>query len=104
MMKNLLVKELMVPLADYATVFEDATLGDAIDALEAAQAQFDQSKYRHRAVLVCDRKTNKVLGKISQMDVIRSLEPQYDLMGEKESMSRFGFSPHFHYPVSHFIR
>jgi CBS domain-containing protein len=94
-MKTLSVKDLMVPLNQYATVFEDATLSDAIDALESAQAQFDTSKYRHRAILVCDRKTNKVLGKISQMDVVRSLEPKYNLLGESSSVSRFGFSPKF---------
>ena len=65
-MKTLLVKDLMVPLAEYATVFEDASLSDAIDALEKAQSQFDKSRYRHRAVLVCEKKTNKVLGKISE--------------------------------------
>ena len=31
-MKTILVKDLMVPLTEYATVFEDATLSDAIDA------------------------------------------------------------------------
>ncbi|MBA3011681.1 MAG: CBS domain-containing protein [Proteobacteria bacterium] len=94
-MKTIKVKELMVPLGEYATVFEDATLSDAIDALENAQAQFDKSKYRHRAILVCEKKTNKVLGKISQMDVIRALEPKYDLLGEKGATSRLGFSPTF---------
>jgi len=94
-MKSIRVKELMIPLTEYATVFEDATLSDAIDALENAQSQFDKSKYRHRAILVCERKSNKVLGKISQMDVIRSLEPKYDLLGEKDVGSRVGFSPQF---------
>ena len=94
-MKTILVKDLMVPLTEYATVFEDATLSDAIDALETAQSKFDKSRYRHRAILVCEKKTRKILGKISQMDVIRTLEPKYDLLGEKESVSRFGFSPQF---------
>jgi len=94
-MKNILVKEIMVPLSEYATVFEDASLFDAIDALEAAQSQFDKSRYRHRAILVREKKTNKVIGKISQMDVIRAMEPKYSLLGEKESISRAGFSPRF---------
>ncbi|MBT6751298.1 MAG: CBS domain-containing protein, partial [Desulfobacula sp.] len=80
-MKTILVKDLMVPLTEYATVFEDATLSDAIDALETAQSKFDKSRYRHRAILVCEKKTRKILGKISQMDVIRTLEPKYDLLG-----------------------
>jgi CBS domain containing-hemolysin-like protein len=94
-MKTIRVKELMVPLTEYATVLEDATLSEAIDALEKAQAQFDTSKYRHRAILVCEKKTNKILGKISQLDVIRSLEPKYELLGEKDTGSRVGFSPQF---------
>ena len=94
-MKTIRVKELMVPLSEYATVFEDATLSDAIDALETAQSQFDKSRYRHRAILVCEKKTNKILGKISQSDVIRALEPKYDLLGEKDATSRVGFSPQF---------
>jgi len=99
-MKSILVKDLMVPLSEYATVDEDATLSEAIDALEKAHEQFDQTKYRHRAILVCEKKTGKVIGKISQLDVIRSLEPKYDLFVEEKSfprvgMSHFGFSPKF---------
>ena len=94
-MKTRIVKDLMVPLSEYATVFEDATLSDAVDALEDAQSKFDNKKYRHRAILVCEKKTNKIIGKISQLDIIRSLEPKYDLIGEKESISNVGFSPTF---------
>jgi len=94
-MKTILVKEVMVPLKDYATVYEDATLGDAMDALENAQAQFDKNRYHHRAILVCQRGTNKVLGKISQMDVIRSLEPNYSLLGETKPSAPMVFSPKF---------
>ena len=36
-----LVKELMVPLSEYATVPEGSTLFDAVLALEKAQAQRD---------------------------------------------------------------
>ena len=99
-MKSILVKDLMVPLSEYATVDEDATVAEAIDALERAQEQFDKTRYRHRAILVCEKKTRKVIGKISQLDVIRSLEPKYDLFMEEKSfprvgMSHFGFSPKF---------
>jgi CBS domain-containing protein len=75
-MKNMPVKELMVPLAEYATVSEDATLAEAIISLEKAQQSFDHTKYRHRAILVLDR-DNRVIGKISQIDALRALEPKY---------------------------
>jgi CBS domain containing-hemolysin-like protein len=50
--KAKLVKDLMVPLSEYATVSEDATLSDAVAALKQSQADYDRTKYRHRAILV----------------------------------------------------
>ncbi|MCD4721995.1 MAG: CBS domain-containing protein [Desulfobacula sp.] len=97
-MKSIFVKELMVPLSEYATVNEGATLSEALDALEKVQEQFDESKYRHRAILVCEKNTNKVIGKLSQLDVIRALEPKYEQFMEEKSTPRtgyFGFSPQF---------
>ncbi|MGQ9857750.1 MAG: CBS domain-containing protein [Thermodesulfobacteriota bacterium] len=88
------VKDLMVPLGEYATVSEDATLYDAVMALEEAQRRFDQSRDRHRAILVLDRR-GKVVGKLSQHDVIRGLEPRYDRIGDFRGSSRMGFSPEF---------
>jgi len=38
--KTKLVKDLMVPLSAYATVPEDATLSDAVAALEESHAKF----------------------------------------------------------------
>ena len=66
----------MVSLDEYATVNEDATLSDAVLALERAQQAFDHTKYRHRAILVLD-KTNRPIGKISQIDALKALEPKY---------------------------
>jgi len=66
-MKTIIVKDLMVPLEEYATVSEDATLLEAVMALEAAQEKIDREKYKylHRAILVLNR-SGKVVGKISQ--------------------------------------
>jgi len=88
------VKELMVPLAEYATVAEDATLYEIVLALEKAQQEFDQSRYRHRAVLVYDQQ-RQVVGKISQLDILRALEPKYEQIKDTRSISRFGYSPRF---------
>ena len=65
-METYKVKELMVPISEYATVNRGATLYEAILALEKAQEEYDHSKYRHRAVLVLDQ-TGKVIGKCSPM-------------------------------------
>lgn len=88
------VKEIMVPLSDYPTVSIDATLKEAVKALEKAQKEFDPKQYRHRAVLVYDEQ-KKIVGKVSQLDALKALEPKYDQMKDKQSLSRFGFSQDF---------
>lgn len=85
------VKDLMVPLAEYATVSQDATLKEAVEALENAQKKYDSSEDRHRAVLVYNE-SKYIVGKVSQLDVLRALEPKYNQMGESGSLSRFGLS------------
>jgi CBS domain-containing protein len=82
----------MVPLVEYATVSEDATLMEAVRALEKAQEQFTRTRYPHRAVLVLN-KENRLVGKLSQHDVVRALEPNYRGVRELGSLSRFGLNP-----------
>ena len=90
------VKDLMVPLEEYATVSQRATLYEAVLALEKAQEEFDKmhTAYQHRAILVYDD-DKKIIGKISQLDVLTALEPKYSEMGHSRSMSRVAFSPQF---------
>ena len=94
-MKEITIKNLMVPIEEYATVSEDATLSDAIQALERAQQEFDHTKYRHRAILVLG-KDNHPIGKISQLDALRALEPKYkEIQGEDAKSSFRHFSRMF---------
>ena len=90
------IRELMVPLEEYATVSMDATLKDAVDALEKAQQELDRKRYKylHRAVLVLN-KNKDVVGKITQMDILRSLEPKYKDIGDTRRVSLSGFSAQF---------
>jgi CBS domain-containing protein len=88
------VKDLMVPLHEYATVSQDATLFEAVIALENAQSEFDQNRYRHRAVLILDKSGN-VVGKVSQLDILRAMEPKYGDMGDHVPLTRFGYSSKF---------
>jgi len=94
--KSYSVKELMVPLSEYATVTEDATLYEAVLSLEEAQEKFEDkhTRYRHRAVLILDKNGN-VIGKLGQLDVLRALEPKYQGMIEGEGSHRFGFTKEF---------
>ncbi len=93
-MKKYRIDDLMVPLSEYATVTIGATLHEAILALEKAQEEFDQTKYRHRAILVLD-KTGTVVGKISQHAALKALEPQYLKMSSNSSAAHYGFSVNF---------
>ena len=95
-MADPIVKDLMVPLEEYVTVDEEATLYDAVMALEKAQEDLDRSfyKYLHRAILVLDVDKN-VVGKISQLDVLGALEPKYREVGDLGKLSKTGFSPEF---------
>lgn len=93
-MKKYLIKDLMVALAEYPTVAEDATLYQAVVALENAQSQFSPDRYPHRAVLVYD-KNKKIVGKVGQLDVLKALEPKYFEMRERQGMTGLGFSKQF---------
>ena len=93
-MKTIIVKDLVIPLSEYATIQIGASLLAAIEALEKAQEEFDTTKYRHRAVLVLDE-TGHVIGKIGQLDALRALEPKYCEMIEGQTVSRLGFSAKF---------
>ena len=100
-MKSSTLKGIMVPLEEYATVSEDANILEAIKALEDAQKAFDPIRYRHRAVLVTD-KQNRVVGKLSQHDIIQALEPRYkeSKAHKKGALDHFGFGEKFIEAVS----
>ena len=88
-MKNYLVKDLMVPLSEYATVPEGSTLFEAVLALEKAQEEFDHTKYKHRAVLILDSE-NRVIGKLSHMDSgTRILKSRFRQMRASRSKTAF---------------
>lgn len=70
------VSDLMIKLDEYATVPADASLFEAVAALEAAQESFSRNLYRHRSILVIDYQ-NQVVGRMSMRDVLESLEPGY---------------------------
>jgi CBS domain-containing protein len=94
--KKIKVNDLMVSLSEYATVAEDATLYEAVLSLEEAQKKFEDkhTRYRHRAILVLDQAGN-VVGKLSQLDVLRALEPKYQDMIEGSGSQRYGFTRKF---------
>lgn len=80
-MRDIKVKELMVPISAYATVDENATMLEAVNALEQSREKFDPKKMRHRAILVTDS-DKRVLGRIGYLDFLQSLEPKYSEIEE----------------------
>jgi CBS domain-containing protein len=90
-MESIIVKDMMIPLEDYATVSENATLAEAVLSLEEAQNHFDQNRYQHRAILVYDR-NKKIVGKLSQLDVLKALEPKYEGAGDFKELDQFGIN------------
>ena len=95
-MDSATVKDLMVPLDEYATVSHNASVYEAVLALEKAQEELDKTRYPylHRAILVYDD-DNNIIGKVSQLDILSALDPKYGEMGEGKSISKAGFSPSF---------
>lgn len=93
-METIKVKDLMVPLEQYACVSEEATLYEAVVALEAAQTKAAASGYPHRAILICD-KDNKVIGKMGYLDLLRTLEPKYSELSDLKKVSGFGLTAEF---------
>ena len=70
-MEIITVEDLMVPIEEYVTIHDEATLYEAVKALEKVQEEQDRKRYHylHRAILVLN-KNGKVVGKISQLDVL----------------------------------
>ena len=91
-MKTIFVKDLMVPLEGYATVPQEATLREAVLALEKAQMALDPSQYKHRAILVLDE-SGKVVSKITMKNILIVLEPNYGKVEGIEVLERSGYSP-----------
>jgi predicted transcriptional regulator len=93
-MKTIKVKDWMIRLDDYATISEHATLQEAVQALERARERNDVKGFGHEAVIVLE-KSGRVIGKLSQLDVLRCLEPKYAELGDVKKISGYGLSAEF---------
>ena len=88
------VKDIMTPLSEYGTISAEATLYEAALALTKAQDEFDQGRGLHRLLLIVDE-AGEIAGKISQLDVLRALEPKGQQIEDSKSLSRFGVSRNY---------
>ncbi len=90
-MKTRQVQELMIPIADYATIHQDATIAEAILALENEDRRHGDKPYRHQSLVVIDADRH-VLGRLSQVDIMRTLEPRYGELGDARWIGQSVFS------------
>jgi len=88
------VKDLVLPLHRYAMVSEDATIQSALQALSKAQLGLNIERHHHRAVLVLDA-GGRVVGKLSHLAILRSLEPKLLNRQDEDSLTRAGLSQDF---------
>ena len=82
-------KDIMIPLEEYTTVDEDATVKEGIEALKKSFESFASTgkimETGHRSILVFDRK-GAISGILSIMDLIVAIRPAY-LSAPKPSMA-----------------
>jgi CBS domain-containing protein len=93
-MKEYKVRNLMVPAKDYVSVSENATLFEAVKALNASRNNYPDDRYPHRGILVYN-KNKKVIGKLGHLDILRALEPRYFEMQDRKELRTLGFSIQF---------
>ena len=75
-MEKMKVTELMRPLDEFTSISSQATFIEAVEALEKADQEFKAGKAPQRILLVYDA-AQKVVGKMSPMDIVQGLEPDY---------------------------
>ncbi|MFH2219279.1 MAG: CBS domain-containing protein [Pseudomonadota bacterium] len=97
-MKTTIVKDLMRPVSEYTAISAEANLYEAAAALLEAQLKFEQNPKLHKILLITDE-NEKIVGKISQLDVLRFLEPKGKPIGSSGSLSRFGVSDGYLKPM-----
>ena len=73
-MKNIKVKEIMIPIDRYVKVTEEDGLMDVIQALDNSKSA--EKKHAHRDAFVMDQNGN-FIGKVTMIDVFRALQPNY---------------------------
>ena len=97
-MKNKIVKDLVIPISEYETIPIESNLYEAALALDKAQKTYEQGMYPHRILLISDEK-GEIVGKISQLDILRALEPKGQQIHDSKTLSRFGVSSQYLKPM-----
>ena len=97
-MKEKNIADLMRPLSEYRTISAESNLFQAAQALDHVQKEFEQNPQVHKILLISDE-NGEIVGKISQLDILRVLEPKSKPIGKSGSLSRFGVSSGYLKPM-----
>jgi CBS domain containing-hemolysin-like protein len=73
-MKDIQVKEVMIPISNYVTVKKASSLIEVIQALEMARKS--ENERAHRDAIVVNE-NGSFIGKVTMMDIFRALEPNF---------------------------
>jgi hypothetical protein len=90
-MEPMTVEKLMIPAERFPRISEEETFGTVVRTLNQCHEDYKSGKSEQCILLVHDEK-GRVVGKISPMDVLRGLEPQYSKMGEAVGAHTLGAS------------
>jgi len=88
------VKDMMLALDEYATISCEATILEALVALNKVQMGLTNNRHNHRAVLALDG-NGKVVGKLSHWAILRSLEPRLLCERDVQSLAQAGLKADF---------
>lgn len=83
------VREIMLPLSEYAVVSEEATIVDALTALQKAVKKLPPGRQPHQAVLVRNFR-GEIIGKIHYFAFLRALVPDRKSLGSLGILERAG--------------
>ncbi len=81
----------MVPLSEYRSISGSMSLADASAELAEAHLQYAESPRRLTGLLVKDG-AGRVVGKLSPLDILMSLEPTYKKLCDDDGFSAMGIS------------
>jgi Mg2+/Co2+ transporter CorC len=73
-MKDIQVKQVMIPISDYVTVKKEDHLTEVLAAIE--KVHLSKGQRAHRDAVVVDE-TGTFCGKVTMIDIFRALEPNY---------------------------
>ena len=84
-------RDLMVPLDEYPVVDSSATVLDSVVKLEQSRRNMESGRQPFQAVLVADE-SGRIIGKIGQLALLKSLEPNRQLFMDQDTLDKAGVS------------